>query len=100
MFAAVGAVICPVAHTAMADIGLVWLLFGQEDLEAFIDIPSSPDIIDFKKAIAIIDLVKNAITLDAVGAETREIEAKLMSDERIIEQIPDRLANQTLYLRM
>jgi predicted transposase YbfD/YdcC len=84
----------------MADIGLVWLLFGQEGLEAFIDIPSSPDIIDFKKAIAIIDLVKNAITLDAVGAETREIEAKLMSDERIIEQIPDRLANQTLYLRM
>jgi hypothetical protein len=84
----------------MADIGLVWLLFGQEDLEAFIDIPSSPDIIDFKKAIAIIDLVKNTITLDAVGAETREIEAKLISDERIIEQIPDRLANQTLYLRM
>jgi hypothetical protein len=84
----------------MADIGLVWLLFGQEDLEAFIDIPSSPDIIGFKKAIAIIDLVKNAITLDAVGAETREIKAKLMSDERIIEQIPDRLANQTLYLRM
>jgi hypothetical protein len=95
-----GHVICPVAHAAMADIGLVWLLFGQEDLEAFIDIPSSPNIIDFKKAIAIIDLVKNAITLDAVGAETREIEAKLMSDERIIEQIPDRLANQTLYLRM
>jgi hypothetical protein len=95
-----GHIICPVAHAAMADIGSVWLLFGQEDLEAFIDIPSSPDIIDFKKAIAIIDLVKNAIALDAVGAETREFEAKLMSGERIIEQIPDRLANQTLYLRM
>jgi hypothetical protein len=55
---------------------------------------------NFHHGIAIIDLVKNAITLDAVGAETREIEAKLMSDERIIEQISDRLANQTLYLRM